>query len=249
MIINSNYNLSQLFISKTVTIYIRESEKSQEIKQFDVILPTLREFMLSNDLRLAFDIITTSRLNEIFHQDEMSNLSVLQMLLLHIGKFDKFRHLYDICISQLSKLIPGFTANFNNAELKINDITITDDIWDYVIYVLKLSNGEKVQKPILFETEEARKFYLAQKANERRMEAIRQKGVKNEKNDDAIMKLLLSITYSFPSFTIDYLFDQTMAQIRWLQKKAAGAVSYEVNAKAFAAGNVKKGKKLDFFIK
>jgi hypothetical protein len=40
-----------------------------------------------------------------------------------------------------------------------------------------------------------------------------------------------------------------MAQIQWLQKYAAGAVSYEVNAKAFAAGNVKKGKKLDFFIK
>lgn len=106
-----------------------------------------------------------------------------------------------------------------------------------------------MQKPILFETEEARKFYLAQKANERRMEAIRQKGVKNEQHDDTVMKLLLSITYSFPSFTVDYLFDQTMAQIRWLQKKAAGAVSYEVNAKAFAAGNVKKGKKLDFFIK
>jgi hypothetical protein len=40
-----------------------------------------------------------------------------------------------------------------------------------------------------------------------------------------------------------------MAQILWLQKYAAGAVSYEVNAQAFAAGNVKKGKKLDFFIK
>lgn len=49
--------------------------------------------------------------------------------------------------------------------------------------------------------------------------------------------------------TIDYLVDQTMAQIQWLQKHAAGAVSYEVNAQAFAAGNVKKGKKLDFFIK
>jgi hypothetical protein len=59
----------------------------------------------------------------------------------------------------------------------------------------------------------------------------------------------LAITYAFPSITIDYLLDQTMAQIQWLQKYAAGAVSYEVNAKAYAAGNVKKGKKLDFFIK
>jgi hypothetical protein len=62
-------------------------------------------------------------------------------------------------------------------------------------------------------------------------------------------KILLSITYAFPSMTIDYLVDQTMAQIQWLQKHAAGAMSYEVNAQAFAAGNMKKGKKLDFFIK
>jgi hypothetical protein len=57
------------------------------------------------------------------------------------------------------------------------------------------------------------------------------------------------ITYAFPSLTIDYLFNQTMAQIRWLQEHAAGAVSYSFNEKAMAAGNVKKGKKLDFFIK
>jgi hypothetical protein len=48
---------------------------------------------------------------------------------------------------------------------------------------------------------------------------------------------------------MDYLINQTMAQIQWLQKQAAGAVSYEVNAQAFAAGNMKKGKKLEFFIK
>jgi hypothetical protein len=64
-----------------------------------------------------------------------------------------------------------------------------------------------------------------------------------------LAKILLYITYAFPSITIDYLINQTMAQIRWLQKYAAGAVSYEVSAQALAAGNMKKGKKLDFFIK
>jgi hypothetical protein len=63
------------------------------------------------------------------------------------------------------------------------------------------------------------------------------------------MKNILSITYSFPSITIDYLFDQTLAQIHWLAKMAAQEVSYSVNAQAFAAGNMKRGKKLEFFIK
>jgi len=63
------------------------------------------------------------------------------------------------------------------------------------------------------------------------------------------MKGLLTIVFAFPSFTIDYLLDQTMAQIHWLYEQAAKAVSYNVNEKVFAAGNMKKGKNLDFFIK
>ena len=72
---------------------------------------------------------------------------------------------------------------------------------------------------------------------------------KKNGDKDALIKIMLSITYAFPSFTIDYLFNQTMAQIQWLQQYAAKSVSYEVNAQAFAAGNMKKGQKLDFFIK
>lgn len=250
MFITSDYNLSQLFINKKVTIYLKEDEQSFKIlNQFKLVLPSLRQIILDNDLRLVYDLITSTKLREIFKDDEKSDLFLLRMLLLEMGKYDKFRSLYDLCLKELPKIIPGFSANFNSTELKINNITITDDIWDYVIYVLKLSNGEKVQKPLHFENEDARKFYLAQKANELKMEKIRQKGRQTDQDGDSIMKILLSITYSFPSMRIDYLFDQTMAQIQWLQKKAAGAVSYEVNAQAYAAGNIKKGKKLDFFIK
>jgi hypothetical protein len=59
----------------------------------------------------------------------------------------------------------------------------------------------------------------------------------------------MAITYSFPSFTIDYLYDQTMAQIHWLRELAAGEVSYRLQSQAAAAGNIKKGNKLNFFIK
>ena len=114
------------------------------------------------------------------------------------------------------------------------------------MYLLKLSYGEKIEKPIIFSSEEARKFYLAQKANEDKIKKLRSK--QGEEGAE-LMNILLTITYKFPSLTIDYLFDQTMAQIVWLRKHAAGAVAYEVNAQAYAAGNVKKGKKLDFFIK
>ena len=112
--------------------------------------------------------------------------------------------------------------------------------------MLKLSCGEKVVQPPNFDSEEARQLYLAQQEQEERIRKIKAQG---NHDKEGLMKALLAITYKFPSFTVDYLLDQTMAQIQWLQKYAAGAVSYEVNAQAYAAGNVKKGKKLDFFIK
>lgn len=101
--------------------------------------------------------------------------------------------------------------------------------------------------PPVFSSEEDYKLYLAQQAREEKLNRI--KGSNKNGDKEGLMKMCLTIMYSFPSFTIDYLFNQTLAQIQWLQKYAAGAVSYEVNAKAFAAGNVKKGHKLEFFIK
>ena len=87
---------------------------------------------------------------------------------------------------------------------------------------------------------------MAQREQEEKIAKLKQS---HNSDKDGLAKVLLSITYAFPSITIDYLCNQTMAQIQWLQKYAAGAVSYEVNAQALAAGNMKKGKKLDFFIK
>lgn len=87
---------------------------------------------------------------------------------------------------------------------------------------------------------------MAQREQEEKIAKLKQS---RNGDKDGLAKILLSITYAFPSITIDYLCNQTMAQIQWLQKYAAGAVSYEVNAQAMAAGNMKKGKKLDFFIK
>lgn len=87
---------------------------------------------------------------------------------------------------------------------------------------------------------------MAQREQEEKIAKLKQS---RDGDKDGLAKVLLSITYAFPSITIDYLCNQTMAQIQWLQKYAAGAVSYEVNAQALAAGNMKKGKKLDFFIK
>ena len=99
--------------------------------------------------------------------------------------------------------------------------------------------------PTHFGSKEEKQFYLAQQKLKEKIKNIRSQNG----GDDNLMKVILGIAYSFPALSFDYLCNQTVALIHWLQKYAAGAMSYEFNAKAFAAGNVKKGAKLEPFIK
>lgn len=244
MEIKSDYSISKLFVNKTISIFV-------EGKIIKLKLRTLRDFYEDRDWNTFYHIISMSetslaktlKMQEDTFKDK-TQYDIIKFLIFDLGQFIQFKKIYTIFLDQFNKLFDKF--EFKQREFVIDDVTIDSDIWEYIVYLLKLSYGEKIEKPIVFSSEEARKFYLAQKANEDKIKKLRSK---KEGDDSDIMKVLLSIIYKFPSLTIDYLFDQTMAQIVWLRKYAAGAVSYEVNAQAYAAGNVKKGKKLDFFIK
>jgi len=242
MEIKSDYSVTRLFVTKEIRITADKQEFILKVK-------TIKDFYVDRDWNAAFHIWTApvSQLSTslgLKNKTLTDSYDLLNLILFDLGQYGEFRKIYTLFNKVLEDILPQIKIEPHN--ITINDITMTREIWEYVLYILKLTSGEKVEKPLSFSSEEARKFYLAQKEAEEKIKAIKSQ---KEADSDNIMKLLLSITYSFPSFTVDYLFDQTMAQIQWLQKHAAGAVSYEVNAKAFAAGNVKKGKKLDFFIK
>ena len=242
MNINSDYSITKLFVTKEVWITV-------DSKDFILKVKTLKDFYTDRDWNAAYHIWTSpvSKLNTSLGLKEKTltdSYDLLTLILFDLGQYNEFRKIYSLFDKVLKDILPQIEIKAPN--ILVNGITMTREIWEYVLYILKLISGEKVEKPLSFSSEEARQFYLAQKEAEERIKAIKSQ---KEGSQDNIMKILLSITYSFPSFTVEYLFDQTMAQIQWLQKHAAGAVSYEVNAQAFAAGNVKKGKKLDFFIK
>lgn len=242
MEITSDYSLTRLFVTKEVHIIV-------DGKDFILKVKTLRDFYEDRDWNAAFHIWTSpvSKMNtSLGFKDKTltDSYDLLNLILFDLGQYGEFRKIYSLFNQVLVDILPQVQIEAPN--IIINGISMTREIWEYILYILKLTSGEKVEKPLSFSSEEARKFYLAQKEAQDKINAIKSQ---KQVDSDNLMKILLSITYSFPSFTVDYLFNQTMAQIQWLQKHAAGAVSYEVNAKAFAAGNVKKGKKLDFFIK
>lgn len=242
MLIENNYSITQLFISKEIIIIV---DKKQS---FNLKVPVIKDLYTDTQWSNIFFLWTRTPKDaqKYYYKEITTALDMVTLIVFDASQYQEYSKLSKQYKEYLQKWIPNIEFDYQNQELKVNNITITAEIWDHILYLLRLSCGEKVVQPPVFSSEEARKLYLAQQEQE---EKIRRIKAQASHDKDGLMRVFLAITYAFPSITFDYLFNQTMAQIQWLQKYAAGAVSYEVNAKAYAAGNVKKGKKLDFFIK
>lgn len=242
MIIENNYSITQLFAKKEIKIVI---DKKQI---FSIKIPIIRDLYEDTKWSNIFFLWTRTPADaqKYYYKKIETSLDIITLIVFDSSQYRECSELSKQYKEYLEKWIPNIEFDYKNQQLKVNSITITTDIWDHILYLLRLSCGEKVVQPPVFDSEEARKLYLAQQEQEEKIRKIKSQ---TSHDKEGLMKAFLAITYAFPSITIDYLFNQTMAQIQWLQKYAAGAVSYEVNAQAYAAGNVKKGKKLDFFIK
>ena len=233
-----NFSIFNLFLDKKVKITVDQ-------KSFYIRVPTIKEFSLNEAINSTYHMWTmsTDKMEQIIHCK--SSFEFVNNILFQLGIYKEYNSALKNFKEGLYFFIPDIKIDYKNKKLIVDDITITEEVWEYILYVLRLSCGEKVEKPRTFASEDERQFYLAQKKMEEKI-----KNIKAQKpgDSDSLLKSFLTIQYKF-HLSFDYLAEQTLAQIQWLQGYAAGAVSYEVNAQAFAAGNMKKGKKLDFFIK
>ena len=246
MIITDNFSITRLFLNKTITVAVDKTN------YFTVKAKTVKEFYEDNEWNGIYHL-WTQNITEWKKMFKGLNLETgfdyIKTIIFDLGAYKQYRSLVDSMSKYLTEIIPDISINFSTKTILINSLNVTVEIWNYIVYLLKLIQGEKVTQPRTFSSEAEAEFYRKQMEYEQRIQEIRQKGNNANGDKEGLIKTCLYITYSFPSITLNYLFDQTMAQIYWLQKMAAGSVSYSFNEKAFAAGNVKKGKKLDFFIK
>ena len=240
MEIKDNFNIFNLFLDKKVKIFV-----GQEV--FQVKLPTIREFIQMDKINATYHIwiLSTDKMKSIIPIPCEDSFDLVNNILFKLGIYKEYSSIINSFKEALEFFIPNIIIDYKNKKLIVDNITITTEIWEYILYLLRLSCGEKVEKPRIFSSEDERQFYLAQKKTEERIKQIK---AQKPGDSESLLKSFLTIQYVF-NLSFDYLAEQTLAQIQWLQGYAAGAVSYEVNAQAFAAGNMKKGKKLDFFIR
>lgn len=246
--ITDNYSITQLFYKKELKMIL---DKEIIIK---LQIPTIANFLDREELYTFLEIVSLEPydIKKSFGANVKNKFEFLNLLFFTIAKYSEFFNLKKDIERELQIILNNqLKIDYKNKEFTIHtnvgDVIITPEIWDYIVYLLQLTYGKKVVLPPTFSSEEERKFYEAQKAAEAKIAEIRSKN--NSTDDEILIKMLLCITYKFPSLTFDYLFNQTMAQIHWLHNYAKGSVSYEVNAQACAMGNMKKNQKLDFFIK
>lgn len=260
--INTDYSIVKTFITKDIFVF-DQTEKWR----FVVTLRPIGDFFTDYDYSTFYNTWTNDselkRLFKIKNANEFSSFDLFCSLVFEFGYYKEYTDIANTWVDQLKQIVPGLTIDYINKQFLIPNqfvsapsdaIVATEDIWNYIIYLLKVSNGEKVSPPEVFANPEDKRSYLAQKEREERIARIKMKAQqadnsKQKQAPDSLIKTFLSITYAFPSVTFDWLANQTMAQIHWLAQYAAGSVSYEVNSAIFAAGNMKKGSKLDFFIK
>lgn len=244
----NNFDLFQLFITKKVHIW-------DDHIQFDIRVPTIRDLYTNDSMNLIRHFLTCPRsqleqFNPLQSKDELDSYHIILTTIFELAPYAEYRAYATKFREGLQRLIPGLKFNNDNHTMTINEnVVLNTDICNYIGYILKLSCGEKVEVPFAAKTAREQKFYSAQRGVEDRIAALRRKNGNSDKTQNSLLKSFLFIEYAFPSYSHDYLLDQTMAQIRWLQQYAAASVSYKVSEKTFAAGNMKKNSKLDFFIK
>lgn len=237
-----DFSLTRLFMTKDINVRISDGGN------FIFHCPSVRDLFLNEDMSLTIFCITTSddKVQNVMSLKADNRLDFFEKLIFEFGEYKQINPLVRKILTSLKQLLPGFKLNFQTKTFELNHLTITKEIWDYITYLVKLSCGEKVSQPLIFDSLEAEAFWKKQQEMDARIKKLK---ADKEGDPEGLIKNLMAITYSFPSFTIDYLYDQTMAQIHWLRELAAGEVSYRLQSQAAAAGNIKKGNKLNFFIK
>lgn len=130
---------------------------------------------------------------------------------------------------------------------KIQNISITQEIWQYLVMIILKSNGEeKIMKKTTFNSEaEREKYELEQRAAER-IRKVKEKSKQKSGDVDGFAKMLLVINYAL-NIPFEWQKNQCLMLLLWLYRMGGKICSYDVEKIAYATGNMGKNK-LKFFL-
>ena len=156
-------------------------------------------------------------------------------------------------LQNLAKAIRDALSFFFDSEVILNkgkivinkSFTLEEDFFNYVVYILRKSEGMKVEPPRTFSSEADRQRYLKQLEQEEKIRQIRANGTNlisggKQGGSKSFLDTFNVITQAYPQYKFEDLYQMTFEQIVYLHQNAGKILTYMTERSAYAAGNLKK---------
>ena len=124
-----NFDLFQLFITKTVHVWEEDSDNDATKAAFDIVLPTIKQFYEREDISLTYNFCTMSesklaQFNPIIAAKNgdvkhCSFFNLLTGLVFDFGMFKEYMHFVGMLRSGLKSIIPSivfFSETLNSVQ-------------------------------------------------------------------------------------------------------------------------------------
>lgn len=242
MAYQSDFSPFKLFVNHFITIY----DEKNILERTVIKIPSLRDKFENLNLNIFYAFFNQGldKFKGLFSALKLSCNNEFEALkcIYQIGYIKELNFYY----TSVTEALKFF---FNSEVTYINDTftvvkqnrTLDYDLFNYVMYILRLAEGMNIEPPRTFKTDAERQRYEKILEQEEKIRKIRATGTKL-KGDNSMdpMKGFVSIMVAFPQYTIDMILDFTTCQIVSLQQYAARILKYDIEKRAYAAGNLKK---------
>lgn len=241
----TDYSIEKMFVDHNVFIY----NKDNTIK-LKMHVPSIAEHYCNPCINVFLNIFNTKK-NDFLHLFTMMGLQcdTEYQLLYNLYIYGYYQELISAREQVLETIHFLFNDDIiienNTIKLVNNSLTLDEDLWNYILYVIRSADGMKVEPPRTFKSEADKALYKAQLEREEKIRQIKMTGTnqigggKINKAEGVLQPFLIAIK-AFPQYKIEDLMQMTFSQVGYLQNYAGKILRYDIESHAYAAGNLKK---------
>ena len=131
MKITDNYSITTLFITKNINIYC-------DNKIIKLNVPTIKDLYTNLDLNSIYHIWTSSfeDLQKLYFTPITDCFNAIETMIFEYGQYNRYRIIATKMREVLVWLIPNINIDMKSKILSVDGLTITSEIWDYILYIL-----------------------------------------------------------------------------------------------------------------
>ena len=123
MSIDSNYSITHLFFTKTVTIIANK-------QSFEMQIPTLHDFYTNSHLNGAYHMWTSSlkSVQKMYVLPLKTSYDIFAIMVFNLGQYDRYREIANNMRNSLLQILPQAQIDMSQHQLRIGKVIMTPEI-------------------------------------------------------------------------------------------------------------------------